>query len=239
MQDKTPEVTIIIPAYNEEEALENTVREITDSLGKTNLDFELVIIDDGSTDGTKRVMEKLSNPGNEHVRMLFHDRNMGYSGAVQTGLSAARGTYVTYFDADLQNEPMDVFRMYMRARRSDLPLVVGEPGTKGYDFYRKFLSDSYNALVGLMFGIYLKDANALKLMKRDILEKLEFRFPHWLIELEILVNMRRLGIEAVIHPIILNKRDKGRSKFTVLLIFKTFRDMIRLKIDSWWRNRRK
>ncbi len=106
-----------MPVYNESERVEAA---ITHVLGTdVGMDIELIIVDDGSTDGTREILDRMDWPDN--VRLILHDRNQGKGAAVRTALAAARGEFAAIFDADLEYEPGDIASLHAAARWTGAP----------------------------------------------------------------------------------------------------------------------
>jgi glycosyltransferase involved in cell wall biosynthesis len=114
-----PELSLVVPLYNEEENLPDLVREIRaalDSIGPTAPAWELLLVDDGSTDGSLATMRRLA-AGEPRLRLLRHRRNSGQSAALATGFRRARGRIVVTIDGDLQNDPADIPRLLAELER--------------------------------------------------------------------------------------------------------------------------
>ena len=105
-----PEISVVVPLFNEEENLPPLAAEISSALVPTGRSFEVIFVDDGSTDRSLEVLRALA-AGDERVRVLRHRRNAGQSAGLATGFRAARGAVVVTLDADLQNDPADIPRL--------------------------------------------------------------------------------------------------------------------------------
>src|SRR6185503_3542158 len=108
-----PDLCIVVPAFNEEENLPVLYRELVEALDARGLRFELLLVDDGSRDGTTDVLRRLA-AGDERVRALRLSRNFGHQEAISIGLQHARGRAVAIMDADLQDRPSDLLQLYER-----------------------------------------------------------------------------------------------------------------------------
>src|SRR3954454_14796931 len=104
MSDNAVELSILMPVYNERTSVERAIAEVLDaSLAES---FELIVVDDGSTDGTRELLQENAWP--ESVKVLYHERNRGKGAAVRTALHDARGTFSAIMDADLEYEPREI-----------------------------------------------------------------------------------------------------------------------------------
>ena len=173
MNPSTLQLSIIIPLKNEVESLpelEAWIRRVTEQQG---LDYEILFIDDGSTDGSWRVIEALQT-ANPRVRGTKFRRNYGKSAALQTGFEAARGDVVITMDADLQDSPDEIPELYRMITRDGYDLVSGWK-QKRYDPLTKTIPTKlYNAAARWMSGIYLHDFNCgLKSYRREVVKTIE------------------------------------------------------------------
>ena len=167
------QLSIIIPLKNEAESLpelEAWIRRVTEQQG---LDYEILFIDDGSTDDSWRVIEALQT-ANPRVRGTKFRRNYGKSAALQTGFEAARGDVVITMDADLQDSPDEIPELYRMITRDGYDLVSGWK-QKRYDPLTKTIPTKlYNAAARWMSGIYLHDFNCgLKSYRREVVKTIE------------------------------------------------------------------
>ena len=167
------QLSIIIPLKNEAESLpelEAWIRRVTEQQG---FDYEILFIDDGSTDGSWRVIEALQT-ANPRVRGVKFRRNYGKSAALQTGFEAARGDVVITMDADLQDSPDEIPELYRMITRDGYDLVSGWK-QKRYDPLTKTIPTKlYNAAARWMSGIYLHDFNCgLKSYRREVVKTIE------------------------------------------------------------------
>ncbi|MDP7347135.1 MAG: glycosyltransferase family 2 protein, partial [Phycisphaeraceae bacterium] len=123
MQDR-PTLSIVIAALNEQDNVAPLIEQVRQAVIDRDIDTELIIVDDGSTDQT---LARLTALQADHtwLRLLQHERNLGQSAAWRTGIAAARGHYIATLDADLQNDPADIPMMVSRLREEDYDLVAG------------------------------------------------------------------------------------------------------------------
>lgn len=158
-----PELSVVIPCYNESDAIEGVVREWIAFLETTVESFEILIINDGSTDGTGRILDRLRK---EHKALrVMHQLNLGHDGAVRRGYEMARGRYILQIDANGRYEPGDFERMW--AERETNRLVLGQRTHRLDNFFHRFLTDILRRMLRWFFKIELSDPNApFRLMQR-------------------------------------------------------------------------
>lgn len=166
-------VSVILPAYNEEDSVKEAIGLMNQVFWSIGLDYEIIVVDDGSEDGTRMRASECAVEGK--VKVLGYDRNMGKGYALKHGIMHAEGDYVIFIDSDLEIDPRKV-KMYLDALE-DADVVIGSkrhPLAK-YDapFMRKFLSLSFHALTMLMTGVRVSDTQTgFKAFRRSALEKI-------------------------------------------------------------------
>ncbi len=219
---ETPRISAVVPAYNEAESLPELTRELAAALDGMGMPWEILYVDDGSRDGTDKVIESLC-AADPRVRGILLRRNFGKSAALATGFKAVRGEYVATLDADLQDDPAELPRMLV-ALDGGLDLVSGWK-TKRLDPWTKTLpSKLFNAVTSSVAGVKLHDFNCgFKLYRREVVDALEVygelhRFlpalAHW--------RGFRVGEIGVHH----RARKFGQSKFGAARFVNGFLDLL-------------
>jgi dolichol-phosphate hexosyltransferase len=195
-------LSILMPVYNERERAERAIREVLATQLPT--DFELIIVDDGSTDGTREILR--NGDWGERVRLIEHEHNQGKGAAIQTALREARGDYSCIFDADLEYDPADLALLMP-------PLIDGRTnacfGVRAFDGYtsHSFLFVLGNKGVTLacnvLFNVYLHDIMTChKMIRTDLFQSLPLTAAGFSIEPEItarLVQRRERIFEVPVH----------------------------------------
>ncbi len=176
MADTLPRLSVVVPLYKEEDNVERLVDELHAALETYPGEFELVLVDDGSTDRTRdMLMEARSNRG-DHIMVISHRRNLGQTQAMQTGLQAARGDVIAFMDGDLQNDPADIPAMVEKLEAEHLDLLCGWRKNRQDTLDRTLPSRMANWLIGRVSGVALHDYGcSLKVGRRDVLEGLDLR----------------------------------------------------------------
>lgn len=157
-----PEVAVVLPCHNEADIIEKVVREFYEELnGKVS--FEIVVCEDGSTDGTKDVLRKLSKE--IPMKVILGNERKGYAGGLKDGLKLVQARYVFFVDADGQHKAADFWKLY--ALREKYDVVSGWRVKRADNFYRRIMSKTFQLLARLFFGLpKLKDITApFKLME--------------------------------------------------------------------------
>lgn len=203
-----PILSVIIPVYNESE----TISQIIDKISGLNIDKEIIVVDDGSTDGTDKALRSLSYA---NLKIIHHARNRGKGAAVLTGLAHTSGDFVIIQDADLEYDPNDYFKLFDTIKRTNADIVLGARFTKEYKglFMHRLGNRFLTGLLNLLFGVKLNDSfTCYKLMRRQALIALGLKSQGFDIEVEILARAinKKLLIEEV--PVSYNPRSYSQGK---------------------------
>ena len=205
-----PDLSVVVPAYNEEGNIGPVVREASAFLRRLGLRYEIDVVDDGSLDGTARVLEVLqrSDPA---VRVIRHRRNLGYGAAVRSGLFRARGRHVLLIDGDGQfriDTLADVWPV-----RTHADLVLGYRRPRRDPPWRRAAGWLYSRVfVRLLFGGGFRDVNCgFKLIARRVLDEIELSADGALVSAELLTRARRLGASWIEVPVDHFPRRRGKA----------------------------
>jgi len=176
MADTLPRLSVVIPLYKEEDNVERLVDELHAALETYPGEFELVLVDDGSTDRTREMLLDARANRGDHIMVISHRRNLGQTQAMQTGLQAARGDVIAFMDGDLQNDPADIPAMVEKLETDHLDLLCGWRKNRQDTLDRTLPSRMANWLIGRVSGVALHDYGcSLKVGRRDVLEGLDLR----------------------------------------------------------------
>lgn len=225
-----PSVSLVIPMYNEELNIEHAVAASRDSLEKYAGAWEIIIVDDASTDSSARIVERLAAT-EPRIVSLRHAKNRKLGGTLRTGFAAATKDLVFYMDADIPFDP-DVLGRAMRAMElTDADMIAAYRHDRTLEgFKRGIYTLVYNGLIGILFGWPHRDINfSFKLMKRRILEVIELQSEGSLIDAELVVKAKNHGFVIQQIGIDYFPRTRGQShlgSFTVVL--KILRELVRL-----------
>ena len=224
-------ISVIIPVYNEEDLIEESLLKILRVFDESRIKYELIIVDDGSTDKSYRIMSQICR-SRKNLKIVRHKKNRGYSDAIRTGLFNANGKYAGYLDADLQYCPEDLIKFYKCARQLNLNIVVGKHSKTSYSPARKLLSKSRNFLTCYLFKIQKEiDVNSIKVIEIGFLKKINFSKRKEVVGLEIILSAQKRGHNAFPLPVKLRKRLKGKSHFTSKQIFEGFASLVSLYLS--------
>jgi glycosyltransferase involved in cell wall biosynthesis len=220
-------LSLCLPAYNEQANIESTLDAACVILPEFVADYEIVVVDDGSKDETARVVAEYSRR-NARVRLVQHERNRGYGGAVTSGLRAATGDLVIFTDSDGQFSLLDLPQVL--AQLGDRDLVVGYRFQRADKRIRLLNAWAWNRLVRLVLGVRVRDLDcAFKLFRRELVERLQLTASGACINAEILAQCVRSGLAFREVPVTHYPRYQGAATGANLkVIAKAFRELPRL-----------
>ena len=207
-------LSIIIPVYNEREGIEAFLGELIEYTKGFNFPYEIIVVDDGSTDGTS---ERLRDFKSENLVIIRHKHNIGNGGAVKSGIRNARGEYVIMIDGDGQHYPKDVGRI-LEKLEEDYHLVVGARDLKSQaSFFRAIGNIIYNKLASYVADFDVKDlTSGLRGAKTETIKKFLYMFPNgFSYPSTSTLAMLKAGYSVCYIPIKTRKR-KGKSKINLI-----------------------
>ncbi len=221
-------LSLVIPAYNEEAGIRQAIAEANEALAGLARDYEILIVDDGSTDGTASAVEEIA-AGRPWLRLLRHRENRGYGAALRTGFEAARFDRVAFTDADCQFYLADL--ACLMPLTDSFPLAVGYRMNRRDPWQRRFFSWGYNTLVRTLLGTGVRDCDcALKVFRREALARLLPQTPGFFVNAEMLSRARQLGYEIIEVGVRHRPRLRGSSKVSLWDIPRTLRTLL----PFWW-----
>lgn len=213
-EETSPEISVIAPALNEELNLPELARRVLQTFEMGGLKGELVLVDDGSTDSTARVIRELAQKHPGVIVGQFHGRNRGIAEAWRTGVRAARGTYACVIDSDLQYQPEDIPRLRRALIDHSVDVVQGWRSPVGREKGARFyLSRGFNTLLNGTFGMELQDnKSGFVMASREVLEDLltyEGTYHYW--QSFIMVAAHAKGYSYREVEVLFEARRQGKS----------------------------
>jgi GT2 family glycosyltransferase len=224
-------VTCVLPAYNEAASLPHTVASWDAVLSTCTNDHEILVVDDGSTDDTARVLRDLAARF-ARLRVVAHRANLGYGAAIAKGFARAAFPLLFFTDSDGQYDPRDFPRVLDRLPTADI--VVGYRTSRADPPGRDFLSRAYNWIARRIIGVTLRDLNcAFKLMRRETFTTLGRQSTGFVVNAEMAANAARLGLEIVEVPVRHLPRVAGHTKVRPSDILTTLYGLLRLRFRGF------
>ena len=220
-------ISVFFPCFNEQENVTQTVERALNVLEKLNVDFEIIIVDDGSSDNTGKTADEISSR-NDKVKVVHHERNSGYGAALQSGFRTAAKELVIYTDGDGQFDINEMPPLLPMMKQFD---IVSCYRLKRQDpFIRKVNGWCWTKLVCLLFGMRIRDIDcAFKLYKRKIFDDIKMTSKGALIDTEILARAKYKGYtitQAGVHHF---PRSAGeQTGANIRVIFRAFKELFNL-----------
>ena len=220
-------LSVVVPMYNEVENAEAMVDAVQNALANYPCEWELVVVDDGSLDGTVPALQKAAKRIGPHIRVIPLWRNFRQTAAMQAGIDAARGDVIVTLDGDLQNDPRDIPKLVDRLLRDDLDLVAGwRKDRQDGMFLRKIPSRIANRLIRRITELPFQDLGcSLKAYRAEVLKRIRLygemhRFiPGWMATV---TSPARMAEEPVRH----HARVAGASKYGISRTFRVIVDLL-------------
>jgi glycosyltransferase involved in cell wall biosynthesis len=225
-------ISIVIPMYNEEESIERMVRD-TDSVLRRYPEYEILVMNDMSDDGSLRICERLQGEL-KNLRVFTNPRRSGKTLSVIRGFNLSRGDVVGFIDADYQYDPKDIPKV-VESVMDGYDIATGARTAREDPLKRILFSKGFNAFNRLMFGIRARDINCgLKAFRKESFMRIRLRYVNakWFIDTEILARAIRLGLRVTETQISHHPRKSGRSKINLFgIVYETVTHGFLLKLE--------
>jgi len=218
-------ISAFFPCHNEALNIERVANAAAGVLADVADDYEIIVVDDGSVDDTRAAALRLAGQ-NPRIRVVSHERNMGYGAALRTGFAACRLEYVFFTDGDGQFDMQELRRLLPFVPQHDL--VIGWRRQRRDPSIRRLYAGLYNCLVRALLGLRARDINcAFKLIKKQVLSRIEFKTTGALTSAELLVKAKRLGFKTKELPVVHYPRLAGQqSGGNPRVIFRMFSELL-------------
>jgi glycosyltransferase involved in cell wall biosynthesis len=202
---------MVMPALNEGEVIRHVVTRSRAALRELTADFEIIVVDDGSSDDTGPILDELADP---QVRVIHFAEHRGYGCALQAGIEVAVHPLVVFMDSDDQFDPLDL--RHLLPLSAEAEVVVGYRAVRRDGALRLLASRGYNFLVSQVLGLAFRDLNcAFKLFHREVLSGLRVSSEGYAISAEMLARAQRAGYRLREVPVSHHPRRTGQSKVSL------------------------
>ena len=230
-------ISVFFPAYNDEASIASLVNDALAVLPSLTDDFEVIVVDDGSTDNTAAVLDELAR-ADGRVRVVRHESNRGYGGALRTGFASATKELVFYTDGDGQYDVREI-TLLRPLLAEGVDIVNGYKIKRADAWQRRALGAAYNRLAHLLFSIPIRDVDCdFRLIRRRAVEAVELVSSSGSICVELVHKLHRAGCVFAEAPVHHYPRAHGRSQFfTLRRVGRTALDLLslRLLVSGQWR----
>lgn len=206
-----PEFSVIVPVFNEEESLAELISRVQEEFKKLGKTFEIIFIDDGSTDKSLELLKKYSHE-HKYVHVISFRKNLGKSPALTIGFEHAKGKYILTMDADLQDDPVNLPTLLKKLEDGNFDMVSGWRKDRRDSLLKRLSSKLFNSfIIPLLFNVKFHDMNCgLKLYRSDFAKELHiYGGMHRFIP----VLASEMGFKTAEEPIVHHSRKYGYSKY--------------------------
>jgi glycosyltransferase involved in cell wall biosynthesis len=223
-----PGLSVFFPAYNDSGTIASLVITALQAASKLTPDHEVIVVDDGSTDATPRILQELARiyPA---VRIVTHPENRGYGGALRTGFTSARKEFVFYTDGDAQYDPAEMELLWPKMT-PEVDMVNGYKISRSDPLHRIIVGRIYHYTVKALFGLRVCDVDCdFRMMRRSIFDRVHLEKNSGVICLEMMKKIQDAGFRIVEVPVHHYHRAHGKSQFfNFPRVFRTGIDVIKL-----------
>lgn len=225
-------LSVCMPAYNEAENIAKMINLVRERVASLVDDFEIVVVNDGSADGTGEVVQGLAQQ-DARVRLVQHPVNLGYGAAVRDAVWAATKELVFFTDSDLQFDLSELPQFLARLNEADM--VIGYRYARSDPWHRTLFGHGWSWLVNLLFGYTARDVDcAFKLFRRKVIDTIAVRSGGAMFSAEFLVKTKRAGFKIVEEPVSHYPRQAGRQTGAKLrVILRAFRELFKMRCRMW------
>jgi len=227
-------ISIILPTINERRNLEKLIP----MLLNLNLNLEVIVVDDGSTDGTIELIRDFMKK-NHNIKLVLRPRKMGLGSAYIDGFKVSNGDFIITMDADLSHDPKYVPELLKKANVSKADIVLGsryisEGKIVGWKIHRKIISKTANMIAKFILGLKVNDVTTgYRLYRREAFKKIvsQIKAKGYEFQVESLYLAKILGLKMAEHPIVFIDRVAGKSKLKIADIFSFLKTVLKLRIS--------
>ena len=235
---------IIIPTYNEKENIEKIILKVF----SLDIDFDILIVDDGSPDGTADIVKKIQKTYSKNLHIVERTGKLGLGTAYIYGFKWALKNnydYIFEMDADFSHDPDDLIRLYKACNEEKGDVAIGSRYIKGVNIVnwpmsRLLMSFFASKYVKIITGMPIQDSTAgFKCYKRSVLEKInleKIQFVGYAFQIEMKFTAWKYGFNVVEVPVIFTDRQEGASKMSGGIFFEAFFGVMQMKIKSYFKN---
>ena len=225
-----PGLSVFLPAYNDSGTIASLVITSLKTAARLTPDFEVIIVNDGSADATAEIADELARTYPQ-VRVVHHEKNRGYGGALRTGFASATRDLIFYTDGDAQYDPAEMEALWV-AFNDGVDLVNGYKISRSDPLHRIIIGRVYHHTVKILFGLKVRDVDCdFRLMRRRIFDVVQLEKDSGVICLEMMKKFQDAGFRVAEHPVHHFHRAYGKSQFfNFPRIYRTAIDVMKL----WW-----
>ncbi|HNX90540.1 MAG TPA: glycosyltransferase family 2 protein [Candidatus Omnitrophota bacterium] len=227
--DKNFSISFVMPMYNESDNIRSTVQKVKKIAGMLTADYEIVIVDDASTDSCGDIVKDMMR-SDDTLKLYRLEKNTMFGGAFAEAFYRASKDVIVYMDSDMPVAEEDILKA--------VPLILNNDVVTGYSKVkkgdtakRKFISIVYNLMVQGLFGLHVKDINSgFKIVRKDLVRDIRFISKSPFIDVEIFLHAKKKNAKVEQYPLIFQMRTGGKSYIArIPVVLATFRDMLKVR----------
>jgi glycosyltransferase involved in cell wall biosynthesis len=230
---RLPSISTFFPCYNDGGTIASMVLSAKITLESLTDDYEIIVVDDGSEDYSREILRELAAKY-DRVRLVFHDRNRGYGGALRSGFATAAKEYIFYTDGDAQYDPRELVLLVQAIQSQDgIDLVNGYKIGRSDPLHRIIIGWIYQVIIKQVFRLRLKDVDCdFRLIRRSVFETVSLDYDSGVICVELMKKIQDAGFGLAEVPVHHYHRAYGKSQFFRFgRLWRVARDLTRL----WWK----
>lgn len=223
-------ISVFFPAYNDEHSIPKLVNDTTEILSPLTDDYEIIVVDDCSPDNVGKIADEMAKK-DSHIKVIHHEKNRGYGGALKSGFNAATKDYIFYTDGDAQYDVKELLNLL--PFREEYGLVNGYKIKRSDKLHRTILGKMYHHFARLIFGLRVSDVDCdFRLFKKDLIKNIKLESNEGFICVEMIYKVSRTNCKIKEVPVHHYPRMYGESQFfNVRRITKSFKSLGK----GWWK----
>jgi glycosyltransferase involved in cell wall biosynthesis len=225
-------ISLVLLFYNEEGNIVSVVEGVRDALDKAGYNFQLILVNNGSSDNTPELIDELTL-SDGRLKSVTVEVNRGYGWGVISGLNSADGEWIGYMDGDGQISPASLLRV-MRWIDSDYDMIKARRALRLDGFVRRWISNIYVMSFCLLFNVPFYDVNAKpRIFKRSWLDFLQLKSTDWFIDAEMIAKAGKLDLRIKEIPVVFRERDAGKSSVNFRAILQFIKNIFTYRFGKY------
>ena len=226
-----PSISVFFPVFNDWGTIGSLVISTINVLSEVSEDYEIILVNDGSDERTCEIVEKLERSFKK-IRVIHHEENRGYGGALKSGIASAAKEYIFYTDSDAQYDPAELVLLLERMEEG-VDVVNGYKIRRADPIHRKITGRVYHWIAKLSFGLVVRDVDCdFRLMRKKIFDRVELESDSGVICVEMIKKIQMAGFKIVEVPVHHYFRLSGKSQFfNFVRVFNVVMGLGRM----WWK----
>lgn len=218
--------SLVIPLFNEENNVGFVLKELLEELSRTDFTYEIIPVNNGSTDKTASILEQYSDY--DVIKVVNVKENLGFGWGIRQGIQAASGEWVCFFGGDGQTDPKDLIKMMnVSQTHKNISMYTGFRIKREDGVFRAIISKTFNRLFCAMFGVRLRDINGTpKIIYGNFIRNIPLETKGWFLDAELILRARATNMRIVECPVVFRTRNSGQTHINFSAILEFIRKML-------------